>query len=186
MSDNLVDIYKLFLHVCHKWIYDERLAKNFCHHENSKIWKISCYRPLRYQRKNFINWKLFVKQTLLTNKECMLTFVMFDINRKNGAKSFPHWKVCFFFFKKMCFQQPLSSWRNDLSFSSVTVRLAFGLIEIVPWGFSNSKTRWKTGQKLFSLENLTFKKLCFQQPLKSWRKDLRFPKVIVTLASELL
>ena len=61
-----------------------------------------------------------------------------------------------FLFKKFCFQQPLRSWRNDLSFSTVNVRLAFELIEIVPWGLSNSKTRWKIGQKFFLTGKIAF------------------------------
>ena len=141
LTEYLMEIYKLFPKVCHNWWNHERLAKNFCHHENSKFRKISCYRPLTSQRKNFINWKIIVKQTLWTIKTCILTFVIFDIKRKKGAKSFLHWKDCLFFQKVVFFQQPLRSWRNDLSFSSVLVRLASGLIETVPWVLSNSNIR---------------------------------------------
>ena len=130
-----MDIYKLSPKVCHNWWNDERLAKNFCHHEKSKFWKISCYRPLRSQRKKFINWKIFVKQTLWTIKICILTFVMSDIKRKKGAKSFLHWKDCLFFSKKMCFQQPLKSWWNDHSFCKGNCHTSFWTILNCPLRF---------------------------------------------------
>ena len=87
------------------------------------------------------------------------------------------------FFKKLCFQQPPWSWRNNLCFSTVIVRPTSGLIETVTSGFSNSNIREKTGQKLFLTGKLAFfpKKFCFQQPLRSWRNDLITPIVIVRL-----
>ena len=121
----------------------------------SNFWKISCYRPLRSQRKNFINWKINVKQTFWTIKNCFLTFVMFDIRRKNGPKSFIHREGCLFF-KKLCFQQPLKSWRNDLITFKVIVRLVSGPLKTIPWGLSSSNIREKIGQNFFFTGKLAF------------------------------
>ena len=38
-----------------------------------------------------------------------------------------------FFFKNLCFQQPLRYYRNDLITSSVFVRISFRLLQIVTW-----------------------------------------------------
>ena len=133
----------------------------------ANFWKSSCYRPIRSQRKKFIDCKKSVKQTLWTLENWFLTFVFFDRMRKIAQNLFFTGKIAFLF-KKFCFQQPLRSWRNDLSFSTVNVRLAFELIEIVPWGLSNSKTRWKIGQKFFLTgKNAFFSKICVFNNLSS-------------------
>ena len=133
----------------------------------ANFWKISCYRPLGSQRKNFINWKMIVKQTLWTIKKCILTFVMLDIKRRNGAKPFLHWKDCLFF-KKMCFQQPLKSWWNDLSFSKVVFTL-FRTNRNSPLRFITLYKRRKNRLKSFFHRKICFffKNLCFHQPPRS-------------------
>ena len=148
--------------------------RTFVTKRKANFWKISCYRPLRSQRRNIINYKKSVKQTLWTLHKCLLTFLMFDKSRKKGAKSFLHWKDCLFFSKKMCFQQPHKSWWNDHSFGKVIVTIASVLIETVTWGLSHSIFREKTGAIIFAHWKgcLVFKNLCFEQPHMSWRNDL--------------
>ena len=148
--------------------------------------QISCYRPLRSQRKKFIIWKIFVKLTLRTIKICISTFAMSDIKRKKAQNLFFTGNIAFFF-KKMYFQQPLKSWWNDHNFCKVIVTLASELIQTVYLGLLHSIIGRRKAKNFSSLERLPLfiKKLCFQQPLRSWRKDHSFSTVIVKLASGL-
>ena len=74
---------------------------------------------------------------------------------KIGKNLFFTGKIAFFF-KKLCFRQPLKSWRNDLSFSIVMVTIASELIETVPWGLSHSIFRGRLGQNLFFTGKIAF------------------------------
>ena len=74
---------------------------------------------------------------------------MFDKRRKTGPKSFFHWKGCFFF-KNLCFQQPVRTRRNALVSSAVIVKLACGPSQIVSCGLSHSMVKGKMGQKPLS------------------------------------
>ena len=51
-----------------------------------------------------------------------LRFVTFDNARKRYAKTFLHWE-CYNFFQKICFQQHLRCYRNDLVTSPIIVRI---------------------------------------------------------------
>ena len=69
-----------------------------------------------------------------------------------------------------CFQPFLRCYRNDHKTSTVIVRKHFGPLQIVPWGFSQSIIRKKTGDNVFfACKKAFFKILCFQQVLRSWK-----------------
>ena len=77
--------------------------RTFVTKRKANFWKISCYRPLRSQRRNIINYKKSVKQTLWTLHKCLLTFLMFDKSRKKAQNLFFTGKIAFFFQKKCVF-----------------------------------------------------------------------------------
>ena len=69
-----------------------------------------------------------------------------------------------FFFKNLCFQQPLRCNRINPVTSTVIVKIPCEPSYIVPWGLSHSRMREETGQKLFFTGKFAFffKNLCFQ------------------------
>ena len=76
------------------------------------------------------------------------------------------------------FQQPRRSWRIDIITNKVTMKKPWRPLQTVLWGLSHLKK----GATVFFLTGkfaFFFKKLCFQQPLKSWRNDLFTYTVIV-------
>ena len=80
--------------------------------------------------------------------------------KKKGHNSFFIGKFAFFF-KNLCFQQPLRSSRNALISSTVIVRIACGPLKIVPWGLSHSIIREKIGHIVFFTGNIAFfSKIC--------------------------
>ena len=93
-----------------------------------------------------------------------MRFVKLEYTMKNWPTTFLTGKFAFFFIK-LCFQQPLKSWRNDLITSTVFVRIVFGPLKPIPWGLSNSKI-WEKKPKFFLnwkyclfLKNCVFNKL---------------------------
>ena len=80
------------------------------------------------------------------------------------------WLKILLFFKNLCFQQPLGSEKKSPISSTVTVKITFEPIQIVPWGLSHSKLREKISQNLFCTgEIASFPKICvFKQPLRCY------------------
>ena len=68
------------------------------------------------------NFNINCQVTLRTLISCFRTFFMFYYTRRNRRNLFFTGKVAFFF-KSLCFQQPIGSWRNDLLTSTLIVRL---------------------------------------------------------------
>ena len=70
-------------------------------------------------------FNIICQVTLWTPIRCSPTLVMFCNTRRNRQKSFLHWNGCLFF-KNLCFQQPLGSWRNGLITSTLIVKSPCG------------------------------------------------------------
>ena len=95
------------------------------------------------------------QSSFLTTRNCPLRLVKLEYKiKKNWPKNFSQWKICLFF-KKLCFQQHIKSWRNDLIASTVIVRLVFWPLKTVPWGLSNSNIRERS-QSFFLTGNIAF------------------------------
>ena len=71
------------------------------------------------------NFNIICQVTLWTPIRCSPTFVMFCNTRRNRQKSFLHWNGCLFY-KNLCFQQPLGSWRYGLITSTLIVKSPCG------------------------------------------------------------
>ena len=65
-----------------------------------------------------------------------------------------------FFFKKLCFQKPLSCYSNDLIILTVIVRKCFGHLQTVLGGLSQPIIRETVGQKIFFTGAIAF---CFSK-----------------------
>ena len=101
------------------------------------------------------------QNTLWTRVNRSLRFVTPDNAKKYRPKSFLHRKECIFFFEKLCFQQPLRYYRNDLVTSTVIVRSPCGLLWINYWGLPHSMNREKIQQTLFFTGTFAFfSKIC--------------------------
>ena len=87
---------------------------------------------------------------------CPLRIIRIDNARKNRLKSFLHQKVCLFFSKNLCFQQPLGSWRRDLLTSTLNVRLPCGPLSVVFWRLFCSIILEEIGHKLFFTGEIAF------------------------------
>ena len=70
------------------------------------------------------NFNIKCQVTLWTLIGCFRKFVMYYNTRRSRPRFF-HWKDCLFF-KNLCFQQPLGSWRNGLITSTLIVKLPCG------------------------------------------------------------
>ena len=83
----------------------------------------------------------------------------------------------------MCFQQPLRCYRNGLVTSTVMVQIPCGPLLIVPRVLPHSIMPERKGQNLFFTVKVAFfsKNLCFQQPLRSYIKDLTTSTVSVRI-----
>ena len=115
-----------------------------------------------------------------TLTKCPLTFVTLYSASENRPKLFCSLHLLPLIIKSLCFQQPPKPWRNDLITSLVIVRLPSSLIETIPWGLSHSIIGGRIGQKLLFSGNLPFfRKLCFQQPPRSYRIDFITTTVLV-------
>ena len=80
-------------------------------------------------------------------------------NEKKGPIVFFLTGKIAFFFKKLCFQQPLICWRNDLITSIVIVKKPFEHLQTVPVGLSQLIFLRKVSQNLLSpWEQLIFEK----------------------------
>ena len=80
-------------------------------------------------------------------------------NEKKGAIIFSSLGRLPFFFKKLCFQQPLICWRNDLITSIVIVKKPFEHLKTVPGGLSQLIFLRKVSQNLLlQREQLIFEK----------------------------
>ena len=147
------------------------------------FYKSFCFQqPLRCYRIDLVTSPVFVRRLLDYNLP--LSFVTLDNARKNRPNLFFTGQVAFFF-KSLCFQQPISH-RNDLITSTVKIKLLFGPLQIVPWGLSQSITGEKKKGNFFSsrkrLQGCLFSKnLCFHQPLESLRNDVMTSTVNVIL-----
>ena len=96
----------------------------------------------------------------------------YSIKRENLLKWFFFIGMIAFPFKRLCFQQPLKCYRNDLLTSKVVVRTLFGPSKIVLWAFLNSILR-KKANIFFSLRKIAFfHKLALHQPLRSYKNRL--------------
>ena len=106
---------------------------------------------------------------------------------KIGQNLFFTGKIAFFF-QRLCFQQPLRFYSNDLVTSTVNVRSPSGPLWIIPWGRSHSIMPEKIGQNLFFTGKIAFffQSLCFQQPFRCYRNDLVTSTVIVRSSCGLL
>ena len=119
----------------------------------SSFFKSLCFQqPLGSWRNDPLTSTLIVKLPCGTPISCSLTFVLFYNTRKVGENLFFTGKFAFFF-KNLCFQQPLGSWRNDLLTSTLNVWLPCGTPIIVPWRLCCFKIREEIGEKLSSLES---------------------------------
>ena len=124
--------------------------------------------------------------TLWTLINCALRFVTIENRRKNSPKSFLHWNFCLLFFKKLCLQQRLRCYRNDLDIFIVNVSIPWGPLFIVPWGLSHLIMRKKRPKTFIYWKNCFFffyKNLCFQQPLRCYRNDPITSTVVSRLPS---
>ena len=65
-----------------------------------------------------------------------------------------------FFFKKLCFQQPLRCYRNKHVISTAAVRMPFAPLSNVPWVLQHCIMREKIGQNLFTGNFAFFSKIC--------------------------
>ena len=118
------------------------------------------------------NFNINCQVTLWTRIRCSPTFDMFCDTRRNRRKSILHWKVAFFF-KNLCIQQPLGSWRNGLLTSTLIVKLLCGPLQVVVWRLSCSIIREEIGHNLFFTGKIAFffKHFCFSATswvLKKW------------------
>ena len=87
-----------------------------------------------------------------------------------------------FFFKNLCFQQPLRTWRNSIVSSAVIVKPACESSQFVSRGLSHLMVRWKNGQKLLSpWKKLFFEMFFFYRPLRSQRSDLIICTIFVKI-----
>ena len=112
------------------------------------------------------------QNTLWTLINCSVGFGTLDNARKHRSNFFLHWKVCLFF-KKLCLQQPLSCYRNDLLTSTVIARIPCGPLKIIRWCVSHSIFWEKIGKNFFFTGKFAFSKIfCFQQPLRCYRNYL--------------
>ena len=103
------------------------------------------------------------------------------LREKRGRNILFHWKFCLFF-KSLCFQHPLRTWRNALVSSAVIVKLACWPSQIVSWGLSHSTIRGKMGKKLLSTwKQLLIEMFFFYRPLGCQRKDLIFCTKLVKI-----
>ena len=87
------------------------------------------------------------------------------------------------FFKTLCFQKPLGSWRNGLLTSTLIVKSPCGPLHYVSGRLSCFIRRGEIGENIFFTGKIAFffKNSCFQQPLGSWRNDVLTSTLIVTL-----
>ena len=141
----------------------------------ANFWKVSRYRPLWSQRKNFINCKIIVEQTLWTLNNCFLDFVIFDKRRKTRPKSFLHWKDCLLF-QKVVFST--TSWvlkkcpHNDHSFCQNTS----WTLTNCPMRFANFVNTRTKGPYFFPhwKDCLFFKKIVFSTTSQALKKSYNF------------
>ena len=180
-----MDPRKLFLDLCFVRSNDKNCPKPFLHWKDCLSFQKILFSTTLRSWKNDLLTSIVNVRLVLDHRKPSPEVCQDRIYEKKQVKIFSLLENCPFFWKKMCFQQPLRSWRNDLSFSTVIVKLASGLIETVTWGLSNSNIREKNWPKTFPhwITCLFFKKSCFQQPLRSWRNDLITSIVIVRLVS---
>ena len=152
------------------------------------FFKKLCFQQLPWSWRNNLRFStVIVRPTSGLIETVTSGFSNSNIREKTGQKLFLTGKLAFFS-KKFCFQQPLRSWRNDLITPIVIVRLVLDPQKPSP-EVCQARIYEKKPVKIFSLlENCPFffKKMCFQQPLMSWRNDLSFSTVIVKLASGLI
>ena len=176
MSQYFVYPYKMSIEVCYNLFYERKQAETFSSLQKLPLLiKSLCFQqPLKHWWNDLITSLAIVRLPSRLLETIPWGLSHSNIRLKSGQEVFLTGKFAFFFQKKLCFQQPLICWRNDPIPSTVIVRLSFGPLKTVPWGLSNSNIREKTAQFFSSLEGFPFffKKLCFQQHLRSWRNDL--------------
>ena len=120
------------------------------------------------------------QDTFSTPTNYLLRFFSLDKATKNRRKSFLHWRAYIFLLKILCFQQHLSSWRNDHVACILNVKTPGWPLKIVLWYLPYSIKKEKLVIYFFSLEWLPFfRSLCFQQPVRCYRNDLKTSTVIV-------
>ena len=155
-----------FLTICN----GKQLGQNLFFTEKvAFFFKTLCFQQILVLKK----WKYYFnsncQKTVWTLINFPSRFVALDKVRKGRPKFFLYWKGCLFL-KKLCFQQTIKCYRNDFINSTVIVKLPCGPIKIVRRGLAHSIMPEKNGQKIFFTWNVAFflfKRLCFQQPLRS-------------------
>ena len=136
--------------------------KSFLHWKECFFFQSIYYQqPLSFYRNDLVNSPVIVK-ILSDPFNLPLWSVTLDNARKKKGQNIFFTGQVDFFFKNLCFQQPISH-RNDLITSTVKVKLRFGPLQVVPWGLSQSITGEKKKPTFFSsIERLPFfKKFVF-------------------------
>ena len=154
--------------------------------EQLNFWKSSCYRPIRSQRKKFIDCKK-CQTNLVDPRKVFLDLCFVRSNEKNCPKPFLHWKDCLSF-QKILFSTTSQVLKKRSLFFHSKCQTSFWTNRNCPLRFVKLEDTMKNWPEIFPhwKNCVFFKKLCFQQPLKSWSNDLSFSTVFVTLASELV
>ena len=146
--------------------FERKLFSDICHPESFLYWKFC----LLLQKNVFSTTSQVLKnlsyyfhskcqKTLSTLINCSLRFFILDNTRKIGQTIFFTGKSAFF--SKICFQQPLRCYRNDIITSTVAVPIHVGPLEIVPWVLAHSKKTGKKAKIFCRREDSLFKKIWF-------------------------
>ena len=106
--------------------------------------------------RKFSSFAQYLSKDIANTWKSFLIFAILEKDEKNGPKFNIHWKYCHFFSKKLCFQQPLSCYRNGLITSTVFVRLPCGPLKTAPWGLSHSIIWEKTPKSFFLRKDCLF------------------------------
>ena len=112
---------------------------------------------------------------------CSLPLVTFDNARKNGPKSFHHWKKCLFL--KNCVCSYISGPKKWSCHFHSNSQNTFWTLIYCPLKFVTNENKRKIGQNFSFTEKIDFffKILCFQQPLRWCRTDIVSSTLIVKI-----
>ena len=109
-SQYLVDPFKMFSDFCHVRKYEKKWAKFFSPLEMLPFFQNIVFSTTsQVLKKCSFKFHSNCQKSLWTLIKCTLILFMLDNTRQNRPKSFPHYKGCLFFYKTLCFQQPLRS-----------------------------------------------------------------------------
>ena len=135
----------------------EKKAKFFCQREEKFFWKV-WFSTSQVEKTDHIARKLLVKVPLGPllidpwHLSCSILREKVDQNLLFTGK-------IAFFFKNLCFQQPLRSWKHALICSTKNIRRACWPLLLVPWSLSHSIIQRKMCERhLSSWNQLLFEK----------------------------